>query len=211
MELTKEIAIKVKETVECGLSTGLGKQIPGEMCIEAAVCYAYGLPHGDNPPCVGKEIRNFKISLNDSKWSSNKTRAEGMIKLSIAQLNSNVLDQLEFTRRLRIKLINNIISKIANKHFPEIEKELKEVDNLDDAWNLCQNLDRKLSSCGLVFVASGYCYDTFHGDVGFYSSEIAKLIECTTDDVLKQASDACLGALIEMKSPGCEYLYLLDN
>src|SRR5690606_18668453 len=117
MKLTKEIAQKVKETVECGLSLGLGRPIPGEMCIEAAVCYAYGLPHSDNPPCVGSAVRKFKIRLNDSDWSSNKARGNGMIKLSIAQLNSNTLDQKEFTKRVTIGIINKIIAPLAAKYY----------------------------------------------------------------------------------------------
>jgi hypothetical protein len=47
------------------------------MCVEAAVCYALGLPHSDNPPCVGYAVRQYKIRLNDSNWSSNEARAKG--------------------------------------------------------------------------------------------------------------------------------------
>lgn len=38
--VTREIAVKVLEVVDCGLSSGLGKPEPGNMCVEAAVCYA---------------------------------------------------------------------------------------------------------------------------------------------------------------------------
>ena len=68
---TLKIARKVLDTVDAGLCGGLGNRKPGEMCVEAAVCYAYGLPHGDNPPCVSKALRSFKIAINDKSWSSN--------------------------------------------------------------------------------------------------------------------------------------------
>lgn len=28
------------------------KRLPGHVCVEAAVCLALDLPHGDNPPCA---------------------------------------------------------------------------------------------------------------------------------------------------------------
>lgn len=43
------IAKKVLKTVNAGLVKGLGESEPGKMCVEAAVCYALGLPHSDDP------------------------------------------------------------------------------------------------------------------------------------------------------------------
>src|SRR5690242_21920248 len=86
--VTKATARKVLEVVDQGLCGGLGKPIPGMMCVEAAVCFAMGLPHGDNPPCVHPVVRSFKIALNDKNWGSNAARAKGMRKLAVAQLGS---------------------------------------------------------------------------------------------------------------------------
>ena len=88
-----------------------GKPIAGQMCIEAAVCFALGLPHGDEPPCVGKAVREFKIKLNDCNWSSNAARAKGMRKLAIAQLGSDVIDQVRFAELLALKTIQRIVPK----------------------------------------------------------------------------------------------------
>lgn len=44
--ITKEIAQKVRDTVDAGLSEGVGKPIPGQMCVEAAVCFALGQAPG---------------------------------------------------------------------------------------------------------------------------------------------------------------------
>src|SRR6185503_6491149 len=84
-----------------GLSHGLGKPEPGQMCIEAAWCYALDLPHGDDPQCVSEPLRRLKIRLNDSSWSSNQARARGLRRLGVAQIGSKgVLDEPEFVRRV---------------------------------------------------------------------------------------------------------------
>src|SRR5438045_5978164 len=93
---TKKIVTTLLELLGHGLTRGLGRQEAGQMCVEAAVCAAYGLPHGDKPPCVALSVRAFKIALNDLHWSSNKARAEGMKKLAIAQLGSNEIDERGF-------------------------------------------------------------------------------------------------------------------
>ena len=72
--ITREVAQKVLDTVNAGLVAGIGKPIPGQMCVEAAVCFALGLPHGDNPDCVAPSFRALKIGLNDLSWSSNQAR-----------------------------------------------------------------------------------------------------------------------------------------
>lgn len=101
MEITEAVAIKVRDTVAAGLSNGMGSPEPGKMCVEAAVCYALGLPHGDDPCCVSPALRALKISLNDKRWSSPAARAEGLKRLALAQLGSaGVLDDQEFRRRV---------------------------------------------------------------------------------------------------------------
>jgi hypothetical protein len=71
------------------------------MCVEAAVCYALGLPHGDDPGCVAQSIRSLKIQLNDATWSSPEVRARGLRRLGLAQLGSNdAFDEKEFVARV---------------------------------------------------------------------------------------------------------------
>src|SRR5271166_6453816 len=114
--ITSEIAKKVIETVDAGLCSGLGKPIPGEMCVEAAVCYALGFPHGDEPICVSRALRMLKMRLNDSCWSSNAARASGLRKLSILQLGSNgELDDIAFVQRL-VPLASAVAADAAADH-----------------------------------------------------------------------------------------------
>lgn len=101
MEITRDIAVKVLQTVDAGLVAGIGRPVPGAMCVEAAVCYAMGLPHSDEPTCVSPALRVLKIRLNDSDWSSNQARAKGMRRLALIQLGSaGALDDAEFAKRV---------------------------------------------------------------------------------------------------------------
>ena len=110
MKLTKKHARKVLKLVDAGLTSGLGRPEPGQMCIMAAINYAMGLPHGDNPEtCVGSAVRAFDIIINDSQWSSNDARAKGMRREAIAKLGSNTLDQIEFSKKLTLKVIQRIL------------------------------------------------------------------------------------------------------
>ena len=68
LKMSRALAKKVLNIVDQGLCEGMGRPIPGLMCVEAAVCYAMGLPHGDEPPCVSPAVRKLKICLNDCVW-----------------------------------------------------------------------------------------------------------------------------------------------
>jgi hypothetical protein len=100
MNITRETIDKIHALLNQGLVKGLGQPEPGKMCVEAAINYALGRPHGDDPGCVSPALRRLKIRLNDANWSSNKARAEGMRRLAIAQLGSkDVLDETLFARK----------------------------------------------------------------------------------------------------------------
>src|SRR6267143_4378421 len=94
---------KLEGILARGLSLGLGTA--GEqVCVEAAVCEALGLPHSDDPKCVAPDVRVFKIALNDSRrWLSPKSRAKGLHDLAIAQLGTKSMKG--FAPRLTDKVI----------------------------------------------------------------------------------------------------------
>jgi hypothetical protein len=108
--LDEAIARRVLETVDAGLCSGVGEPVPGQMCVMAAINYALGREHGDDPEiCVGSAVRAFDIALNDSAWSSNEARAKGMRAEAIAKLGSNKIDQDEFAKRLAIRTVNVMV------------------------------------------------------------------------------------------------------
>lgn len=118
MEITKSVIEKFDEAVSRGFSFGVGKR-DGQMCVEAAICYALGLPHSDNPGCVTYSVMSFKIVLNDQNWSSPQARAKGLRNLGIAQLGSKgiVVDE-EFFTNISKKLIQVLIPTLFREIFP---------------------------------------------------------------------------------------------
>ena len=85
-EITQELVTKINTLLDSGLCFGVGEPKPGKMCVEAAICYALDLPHGDDPGCVSAPLRRLKIRLNDSRWSSDMARAAGLRRLAIAPI-----------------------------------------------------------------------------------------------------------------------------
>src|ERR1700743_738460 len=136
--ITKEIAQKVIEVVDTGLVKGVGIAKPGQMCVEAAVCYALGLPHGDDPKCVSRALRSLKIRLNDSRWSSNEARAKGLRRLAVAQLGSaGALDDKEFSKRVATLAIR-VSVPTALRAAASIQKDKHHAAALNDAADLCE-------------------------------------------------------------------------
>src|SRR5579864_104106 len=102
-----------------GLSSGIGSP-NGQMCIEAAICSTLGLPHEDDPRCVAKAVRRFKIALNDKTWSSPQARAKGLRDLGLAQLGSlGVVSDQKFVALLSKKIIQTLIPKVFRTVFPK--------------------------------------------------------------------------------------------
>ncbi len=123
MEINIAVARKVLEVVDAGLVRGVGEPKPGQMCVEAAVCYALGLPHGDDPQCVSHALRSLKIALNDKAWSSDAARGQGLRRLALAQLGSrDHLDDVEFTKRvttMTIRVLVPLALRVAADKHPD--------------------------------------------------------------------------------------------
>jgi hypothetical protein len=109
IEITRAHIEKIHSLLDQGLVNGLGQPEPGKMCVEAAINYALGLGHGDDPGCVMESLRQLKIRLNDSgRWTSNKARAEGLRRLAIAQLGSKGMDERDFAKRVATMTIRTV-------------------------------------------------------------------------------------------------------
>ncbi|EJN07912.1 hypothetical protein PMI42_07442, partial [Bradyrhizobium sp. YR681] len=134
-----EIAKKVLAVVDAGLVHGMGKPVPGQMCVEAAVCYAMDLPHGDDPACVSRGLRRLKIRINDARWSSNEARTKGLRRLALAQLGSrDVLDDREFAKRVAALAIR-VSVPVALRAAASIHKDPAHQQALRDAANKCES------------------------------------------------------------------------
>ncbi len=119
---------KFDDILSRGLCVGVGDR-DGQMCIEAAICAAMDLPHGDEPDCVAKSVRSYKITLNDSSWSSAAARARGLRNLGIAQIGSRgVVDDQEFAKRLAEQTIRELIPTLFREVFPDRQECLDAAD-----------------------------------------------------------------------------------
>jgi hypothetical protein len=138
MEINETVARKVLTVVDAGLVRGVGEPKPGRMCVEAAVCYALDLSHGDDPQCVSRALRSLKIALNDTLWLSSEARGKGLRRLAVAQLGSrDVLDDKVFTQRCA-ELAIRIYAPLALRAAASKHRDPKHVLALNAAAGECE-------------------------------------------------------------------------
>lgn len=239
-KLNPTIVLKLLNVIDQGLIAGLGKAIPGKMCVEAAVCYALGLKHGDDPKCVGSAVRSFKIELNDANWASTASRAAGMRKLAVAQLGSDQINQEEFSAKLAFKTITRLLPVLLRLPNFNDKFETQAMDCI-----LASNLQEALAAANATKAAIADTYPAeraaYAANVGYagyaaaanagYAANVAAnadyaanaavavaaananattLYPQTPDYFLILSANLALEVLQEMKSPGCAWLYLCD-
>jgi hypothetical protein len=236
MEITEAVAKKVLAVVDAGLCSGVGSPVPGKMCVEAAVCYALGQPHGDEPTCVAPALREFKIRLNDSAWASNMTRAKGMRRLAIAQLGSaGALDEKEFARRcvdLAVgKIVPFALRKAARLHLNEEHKRALEAaakrceTDRDKTAANAANAAAKAAAKAAAYAAAdaadaaadaadaaanaAYAADaSYAAYAAAYAADAADAAAAARDKFLSFIAEEVVKILIEMNAPGCAFLSL---
>jgi hypothetical protein len=109
IEVTDEHRAKLKEYVSKGLiSGGLGRE-PGSLCIESAICLAFGEPHGDRPSCVAQADRDLSIRLNDAAWPTAQDRADALLPIGLAQLGTAGTDRREWVKRVAEGVIRRVL------------------------------------------------------------------------------------------------------
>ena len=217
MELTREIARKVLQTVDAGLVKGLGNPVPGQMCIEAAVCYALGMPHGDDPKCIGRAVRSYKIRLNDSRWSSDAARAKGMRRVAIAQLGSDQIDQNEFCKEVALQGVRQIlpialraVAKMIPDHAATLEASAiacEAVGEFAQAQSVAAAANKAARNAAAYAAADEAAYAAAAAAA---DAAAAAYADAARDDVLAKAAEIGVQALIKLGSKGCEWLDLCD-
>ena len=232
MELTIEHARRVLEVVDHGLAHGVGTPIPGRMCVEAAVCFALGLPHGDDPPCVGQAVRAFKIRLNDSRWSSDKARANGMRRVAIAQLGSDHIDQHEFRKEVAVQTVRQIIpialraaAKMNPAHAETLEacalacEVAMDLSAARVATRAAQDkaTEVRAAAADAAYAAAdaaAYAADAADAaDAAYaaYAAAYAAYAAYARDSVLSKAAEIACQALVKLGSKGAQWLFLADE
>jgi hypothetical protein len=220
MNIDISLARKVLEIVDAGLDQGVGVPEPGFMCVEAAVCYALGEPHGDNPSCVDQTIRSLKIQLNDSCWSSKDTRAKGLRKLAILQLGTkDNFNAIEFSERL-VPLANEMAERAkkvmdANPHIPGVRRDAIAAATLaSDVANAAAFIGIRYASRDIAVAAAirsaARCANAAATAVIFAGYGYLGISK-EADTELFYFSEKVSDILIDMKVPGVEFLSLLDE
>ena len=232
MEVTEQHVRKILELADHGIAHGLGEPVPGKMCVEALVCFALGLPHGDSPPCVGSAVRAFKIRLNDSNWSSNEARAKGMRRIAIAQLGSDQIDQKEFAKLLAVDVIKQIVP-IAMRAAASVCKDeakkaamLAAADECETHGTVKSARKARTAAYAAAYAAAAaaaYAY----ADAAAYAATAAAAAAATAadayadaaayaaiaaaaDEILSLIADIGVNVLIKLGAAGTKWLALCD-
>ncbi len=239
MNIDIELARKVLSVVDAGLVKGMGIPEPGQMCVEAAVNYAMGAPHGDEPACVAPSLRRLKIRLNDAAWSSDKARAAGLRRLAIAQLGSaGVLDEKQFAVRCAQLAIQTCVPAAMRAAAgvckePYKTRMLAIADRCEREPIRANAIEAKDASAAAFAAyaadADAYAAYAYAADAAAAAADAAAdaayayaAADAAADAAAYAAADArdkslasfaegVVRILIDMKAPGCEFLYLTET
>ena len=219
-KLTKAIARKVLSVVDAGLVNGVGSPIPGKMCVEAAVCFALGEPHGDKPTCVGAVVRRYKININDGPWSSDKARTAGLRRVAIAQLGSDQIDQKEFSKLVSLGVIQKILPIILRDCAKAIPAHANKLEASAVACEAAKTLDAASYAASYAAraarAASAESYAA--SDAASAASDAASAASyaasaasyaasaARADKILSLAAEIAVQALITLKTEGSKWL-----
>lgn len=202
-EIDEGIARRVLEVVDAGLVDGIGEPIPGRMCVEAAVCYALGLPHSDEPTCVAPAVRWLKIKLNDARWSSPRARARGLRRLAVASLGSaGALDEVEFVNRVARLAIQTCVPtalrSVAQRHAG------KQRERLLQAAELCERDPSRENALKARAAAHAADAAAYAADAAVYAAGRA------ADAHLSDFAERVVQILCDMGAPGRAFLHLTE-
>jgi hypothetical protein len=213
-QIDETVARKVLEIVDAGLCKGAGEPAPGKMCIEAAVTFALGEPFSDEPSCVSHALRRLKIRLNDSCWSSNDVRAKGLRRLGIAQLGSkDALNDNEFVKHVARMTIQTVVPQVlrrAAKRNPKHEQVLLDAALLCETEPTQENAikakDTAYAAAAADAAADADAYAAAYAAAAAAAASAAAY--AAADKVLAEFAENVVQILVEMKAPGCRWLYL---
>lgn len=199
-EVNEAICKRVLAVVDKGLVGGIGEPVPGEMCVEAAVAYAYGERHTDKPKCVNSTLSDFKISLNDDlNWENDDQRAKGLRRLAIAQLGTkgSGFKFSTFKRLLQEKLEAVIFEYGVKPYLNGLTKALASKKKLDVILGEIASLeDMNTDDLGFSIYGPESMVDALENSQNI--SDDKKILLC----------EIVVQVLVQMNTPGSRYLYL---
>jgi hypothetical protein len=225
-KIDEKVARRCLEVIDAGLVSGMGTPELGKMCIEAAINYALGYPHGDQPKCVAPSLRKLKINLNDSEWSSDKARTAGLRRLGIAQLGSaGTLDEAEFTKRVARLAIQRSVPEAMRAAATLCKDEARKAQLIACA-QMCEAEPTEANARVAYAAATAYAataaadaaYAAYAACAAAYAAAYAACAAAyaanaakARDTSLAGFCEAVVQILIDMKAPGCEWLWLTQE
>lgn len=207
----EEIIPKFDKILERGLCSGVGSPY-GQMCVEAAITQAMGLPFNDEPECVTKIIRLFKIEINDKDWSSPQARAKALRNIGIAQIGTKgIVNGQEFLIKLTSKIIQVLIPSLFKDILPNQFIGLVNQCEINPTQYNCG----KLAQVALAADYAANAADYAAAKVAHAAAQVAQVAQAAAnaanniinqDKYLILCVDLALEVLRELGSPGCEYV-----
>jgi hypothetical protein len=230
----KTIIPKFDAILARGLCRGVGNR-NGQMCVEAAICAVLDLPHGDDPECVEPAIRSYKIRLNDSGWSSAHARAEGLRDLGIAQIGSRgVVDGRVFAKRMADKTIRVLLpilvretERFSTNRLMDLADRCEREGSRETALGLKSEFDALYAAdatdaaaddaAAASAMAAAYAAEAAYAAdaVAYAAARAASAADAVyaadtdpkaRDRFLRLSASLALEILIDMKSPGAEWV-----
>lgn len=155
---------RVAEAIESGLFVGSRLPRPKEPNIANAICSALGERITHEPSVVAPVDIEFAIALNDADWSSPRARAEGLLPLALAQLNTAGTDRRAWIEAVRDGATRRLVPK-AFWYASQIHPEKKHRRSLENVAKACERLELSTKD---------KCDFTLEGDVADAATLAAK-------------------------------------
>jgi hypothetical protein len=192
--VTAERVKKILGVIDAGLISGLGEAKPGHMCVQAAINFADGKPHGDKLECEASFVGQRKIRLNDAAWSSNSARTAGMKRLAIAGLGSLSVNRRQWFKYIaeqRIRRVLPVLIGLAIARFP------KEADALNALSVRCRDEGTREAAIAVR--------DKFRG-----TAAAAYAAAADRDRILQLEAEITVEACIACETEGSKWLDLVS-
>lgn len=220
MKITENKVCKLVSNIKCGLQGGgIGDPEPGKMCVQSAIAYSMGLPFNDEPECVEPGLGAIDIYINDLNWTSNKARAKGMIREAISKLGSNKLNVFKLHSQIFVEVLQVCLNNGMAGYWTKRNKDIDVWDENEDLYHNAsgwKNFD-SIPNNGLIAIFKHVIdWDSYllsSGDITTNllrkTINVGKIKGERLDRFLTEVCDAIEQVLVELKSPGTRYLYLV--
>ena len=190
-----------------GLCSGIGKP-NAQMCIEAAITQALGLPFSDDPECVARAVRRYKIAINDSAhWKSPASRAEALRDIGIAQIGSRgVVDDREFAKRLAAKTARVLIPALFRDMLSHDARCMAAADRCEREGTVEALREATYAATYAADAATYAATAAADAATAATAADAAAAAKKDPEKYLRLSVSLALDVLRELKSPGCAWI-----